>query len=137
MAGTRYVLAMAAMALVAACTTNQRLESSRGTAIRIVDDIDALEAAVERADDHCDRYDRHAVLQGVSQLDDNEVLATFDCAESRGSGVALVVDNDDEDLARATREAGAYCDDFDRIAVLQSVSEVDDRQVAAFNCVRT
>jgi hypothetical protein len=54
MAGTRYVLAVAAMALVAACTTNQRLESSRGTAIRIVDDIDALEAAVERADNHCD-----------------------------------------------------------------------------------
>jgi hypothetical protein len=136
MAGTRYVLAVAAVALVAGCTTSQRLESSRGIAVRIVDDIDALEAAIERAEDHCDVHDRHAVLQSVSQLDDNEVLATFDCVESRGGGVALVVDDDDEDLARATREAGDYCDDFDRIAVLQSVGEVDERRVAAFNCVR-
>ena len=136
MAGTRYVLAVAAVALVAACTTNQRLESSRGIALRIVDDLDALEAAIERAEDHCDDHDRYPVLQSVSQLDDNEVLATFDCVESRGGGVALVVD-DDEDLARATREASDYCEDFDRVAVLQSVGEIDGRRIATFNCVRS
>jgi hypothetical protein len=51
-----------------ACTTTEPLESSRGTAIRIVDDVDALDAAMEEAADHCDRYDRHAVLQSVSPL---------------------------------------------------------------------
>ena len=65
----------------------------------------------------------------------NQLLATFDCAGSRGGGVAPLVDDDDDDLGRATREAGAFCDDYDRIAVLQSVSELDHRRVAAFNCV--
>jgi hypothetical protein len=75
-----YVWAVAAAALAAACTTNGRLESSRGIALRIDDDIDALEAATDRADAHCDDHDRHAVLQGVSRVDGNELLATFDCA---------------------------------------------------------
>jgi len=141
MADGRYVRAgsigaLAAVAWIAACTTEGRLESSRGIALRINDDIDALEAAIDRAEAHCEDHDRHAVLQGVSRVDGNELLATFDCASSRGDGVALVVGDDDDDLARATRDAGVFCDDYDRIPVLQSVSEVDHRRVAAFNCVR-
>jgi hypothetical protein len=65
-----------------ACTAaNEPLESSRGTAVGIVDDVDALEAAMEEAEDHCDRYDRHPVLQSVSPVDRDELLATFDCVE--------------------------------------------------------
>ena len=136
MAGMRCVLAGLAMALLVGCTTSEQLESSRGIAVRLSDNIDALQAAKERADDHCDRHDRHAVLQSVSRLDDDEVLASFDCAGSIGGGVALLVDDDDADLGEAMREAEDYREDFDRIAVLQSVGEIDRRRVAAFNCVR-
>src|ERR671918_420468 len=107
MAHMRRLLLVAASALLAACTATEPLESSRGTALRIVDDVDALEAAMDQAEEHCERYDRHAVLQSVSPVDRDELLATFDCGE------------------------------FDRTAVLQSVGEIDDRRVAAFNCVRT
>jgi outer membrane biogenesis lipoprotein LolB len=63
MAQMRCLLLVAASALLAACTAaNEPLESSRGTAVRIVDDVDALEAAME-AEDHCDRYDRHPVCR--------------------------------------------------------------------------
>lgn len=137
MAPTRGLLLVAASALLAACTTTERLESSRGTALRIVDDVDALEAALDEADDHCDRYDRHAVLQSVSPIDRDELLATFDCVESRRGGVALFVGDDDEDVRRAAREAAGYCGELDRTAVLQSVGEIDGRRIAAFNCVRT
>jgi hypothetical protein len=138
MAQMRCLLLVAASALLAACTAaNEPLESSRGTAVRIVDDMDALEAAMEEAEDHCDRYDRHPVLQSVSPVDRDELLATFDCVESSRGGVALFVGDDDEDVRRASREAEDYCDEADRVAVLQSVGEIDDRRVAAFNCVRT
>ena len=137
MAQMRCLLLVAASALLAACTTAERLESSRGTALRIVDDVDALETAADQAEEHCDRYDRHAVLQSVSPVDRDELLATFDCVESSRGGVALFVGNDDEDVGRAAREAEDYCGEFDRTAVLQSVGEIDDRRVAAFNCVRT
>lgn len=137
MAHMRCVLLVAASALLAACTTAERLESRHGTALRIVDDVDALEVAMDEAEEHCDRYDRHAVLQSVSPVDRDELLATFDCVESSRGGVALFVGNDDEDVARAAREAEDYCDEFDRTAVLQSVGAIDDRRVAAFNCVRT
>jgi outer membrane biogenesis lipoprotein LolB len=43
MAQMRCLLLVAASALLAACTAaNEPLESSRGTAVRIVDDMDAL-----------------------------------------------------------------------------------------------
>jgi hypothetical protein len=138
MAQMRCLLLVAASALLAACTAmNEPLESSRGTAVRIVDDVDALEAAMEEAEDHCDRYDRHPVLQSVSPVDRDELLAAFDCVESSRGGVALFVGDDDEDVRRASREAEVYCEEADRVAVLQSVGEIDDRRVAAFNCVRT
>ena len=137
MAPLRCVLLFAASVLLVACTTTERLESSRGTAIRIVDDVDALEAAMDRAEDHCDRYDRHAVLQSVSPVDRGELLATFDCVETSRGGVALFVGDDDDDVRRAAREAEGYCGEVDRTAVLQSVGEIDGRRVAAFNCVRT
>jgi hypothetical protein len=138
MAPGRCLLLVAASALLVACTaTNEPLQSSRGTAIRIVDDVDALEAAMEDAEEHCVRYDRHAVLQSVSAVDRDELLATFDCVESSRGGVALFVGDNDEDVRRASREAETYCDEVDRVAVLQSVGEIDDRRVAAFNCVRT
>jgi hypothetical protein len=38
-------------------------------------------------------------------------------------------------VRRASREAEDYYDEADRVAVLQSVGEIDDRRVAAFNCV--
>ena len=137
MAPIRCLLLVATSALLAACTTTDRLESSRGTALRIVDDVDALEAAVDQAQEHCDRYGRHAVLQSVSPVDRDELLATFDCVESSRGGVALFVGNEDADVRQAAREAEGYCGEFDRTAVLQSVSEIDGRRVAAFNCVRT
>ncbi len=137
MAAMRCLPLVTAFALVAACTTTERLESSRGTALRIVDDVDALEAAMDQAAEHCDRYDRHAVLQSVSPVDRDELLATFDCVESSRGGVALFVGNDDEDVRQAAREAEGYCGEFERTAVLQSVGEIDGRRVAAFNCVRT
>jgi hypothetical protein len=138
MAQMRCLLLVAASALLAACTAmNEPLESSRGTAVRIVDDVDALDAAMEEAEDHCDRYDRHPVLQSVSPVDRDELLATFDCVESSRGGVAVFVGDDDEDIRQASREAEVYCDEADRVAVLQSVGEIDDRRVAAFNCVRT
>jgi hypothetical protein len=133
----RCLLLVAASALLAACTATERLESSRGTAIRIVDDVDALEAAMAQAAEHCERYDRHAVLQSVSPVDRDELLATFDCVESSRGGVALFVGDDDDDVRRASREAEGYCGEFDRVAVLQSVGAIDGRRVAAFNCVRT
>jgi hypothetical protein len=133
----RCLLLVAASALLAACTAAERLESSRGTAIRIVDDVDALQAAMDRAEQHCDRYDRHAVLQSVSPVDRGELLATFDCVESSRGGVAVFVGDDDEDVRRASREAEDYCGELDRVAVLQSVGEIDGRRIAAFNCVRT
>lgn len=137
MSSTRYVLALAAATLLAACAGSERLESSRGVALRINDDVDALETAMDRAQDHCDEHDRFAVLQSVSQVDNDQLLATFDCVESRGGGVALVVDDGDDDLRATTRDADEYCDDFDRIAVLQSVGEIDNRRVATFNCVKS
>jgi hypothetical protein len=137
MAHMRGLLLVAASALLAACTTGERLESSRGTALRIVDDVDALEAAMDEAGEHCERYDRHPVLQSVSPVDRDELLATFDCVESSRGGVALFVGADDEDVRRAAREAEGYCGEFDRTAVLQSVGEIDGRRIAAFNCVRT
>ena len=137
MACMRCLLLVAASALLAACTATERLESSRGTALRIVDDVDALEAAMDQAEEHCERYDRHAVLQSVSPVDRNELLATFDCVESSRGGVALFVGNDDEDVRRASREAEGYCGEFDRVAVLQSVGAIDGRRIATFNCVRT
>ena len=137
MAHMRHLLLVAASALLAACTATERLESSRGTALRIVDDVDALEAAMDQAEEHCERYDRHAVLQSVSPVDRDELLATFDCVESSRGGVALFVGDDDEDVRRAAREAEGYCGELDRVAVLQSVGEIDGRRVAAFNCVRT
>lgn len=137
MACMRCLLLVAASALLAACTATERLESSRGTAIRIVDDVDALEAAMDQAAEHCERYDRHAVLQSVSPVDRDEHLATFDCVESSRGGVALFVGDDDDDVRRASREAESYCGEFDRVAVLQSVGEIDRRRIATFNCVRT
>jgi hypothetical protein len=38
-------------------------------------------------------------------------------------------------LAEASSEAEKYCHDNDKIAVLQSVSDIDHRRVAAVNCV--
>ena len=134
---TRLALLGAASALLAACAGTEPLESSRGIAVRIDDDVDALEAAQNKAEDHCDRYDRYPILQSVSQVDHDQLLASFDCVESRGGGIAIYVGNDDEDVRAASAEAENYCHDYDRIAVLQSVSEIDDRRIASFNCVRS
>lgn len=132
---TRLALLVGTAALLAACAGTEPLESSRGIALRIDDDVDALEAAQDRAEDHCDQHDRHAVLQSVSPVDHDQLLATFDCAESRAGGVAIYAGNNDEDVRQASAEAETYCHDHDRIAVLQSVSDIDHRRIAAFNCV--
>lgn len=134
MADRRLALVVMVAALVAGCAVDQRLESSGGIALRIDDDVDALEDAMDRADDHCDAHGRVAVLQSVSRVGGGDRLATFNCVDGRGRGVAVFVDEDDDDLRDAMREAEAYCEDFDRIAVLQSVGEIDDRRIATFAC---
>jgi hypothetical protein len=62
------------------------------------------------------------------------LLASFECAENRGSGVAIYVGSHDEDVRQASAKAEDYCHDYGRIAVLQSVSNVGGRRVATFNC---
>lgn len=138
MAPWKLVLLLGVAVLVASCAAMDRPErSERGIALRFNDDVDDLENAIEQAQAHCARFDRFAVLQGVSDVgEEDRLLATFDCVETRGGGVALVVDGDDHDLEEAHREAGGFCEDFEREPVLQSVSEVDDTRIAAFNCVR-
>jgi threonine dehydrogenase-like Zn-dependent dehydrogenase len=145
MTARRLTAVMALPFLMVACAPTEDLGSSRGIAYRIAEDNDALEEAMNRAEDHCDDHDRTAVLQSVSDTGGDEMLATFDCAGGPGSGIALWVDedrddgvilgaNDDDDLDDALDRANDYCNDYGRIAVLQSVSEVDDDQIAAFNC---
>jgi hypothetical protein len=135
MASLRLAMALGTAVLAAACATGDRFDASRGgIALRIADDVDALDDAVERAQDHCEEHDRHAVLQAVSQVGRGELLATFNCVRTRGGGIALVVD-DENDLDDAQARARRYCADYDRDAVLQSVSEIEGRGVAAFNCV--
>lgn len=127
---------VAASALLAACATSTPYESSSGgIALRVEDDVDALENAVAQAERHCEDHDRHAVLRAVSPIEGDRVLATFTCADSRGAGVALIVD-DDDDLDDVRDQAERYCADYNRIAVLQSVSGIGDRGVATFECVR-
>ena len=131
----RLALLLATAALVAACAGTEPMESSRGIALKIDDDVDALKSAQNEAEDHCKQHDRHAVLQSVSAVDHDQRLASFDCVESKGGGIAVYVGSHDDDVRQASSEAEKYCHDNDRIAVLQSVSDIDHRRVAAFNCV--
>ena len=126
--------AVALAALLAACATSQPLQENRGgIALRIQDDEDALEDAIERAGAHCGEYGRFAVLQAVSEPQADERLVTFNCAESQGRGVALGF-RDGEDLDDVTERAEERCDRYGREAVLQSVSTIGDSRVAAFAC---
>jgi hypothetical protein len=134
---TRLALLLATAALLAACAGTEPLDSPRGIALRIDDDVDALEAAQNKAEDHCNRYDRYPVLQSVSPVDHDQLLASFDCVGSKGGGIAIYVGGHDEDVRSASSEAESYCHDYDKIAVLQSVSEIDRRRIAAFNCVNS
>lgn len=129
----RGLLAAMLPVIVVACAQPRDLDSSRGVALRIDDDLDDLEDAVAQADAHCARYDRTAVLQSIS-ADGNDLLAAFECHRGSGSGIAVIVD-DDEGVDEALPQASEYCDDYDRVAVLQSMNEIDRRKVAAFNCV--
>jgi hypothetical protein len=137
MMAMRLALLVATAALLAACAGAEPLESSRGIALRIDDDVDALKSAQDKAEDHCQQHDRHAILQSVSAVDHDQRLASFDCVESRGGGVALFIGGDDEDVRKASSDAEGYCHDYDKIAVLQSVSDIDRSRVAAFNCVNS
>jgi hypothetical protein len=49
----------------------------------------------------------------------------------------LFIGDDDEDVRKASSDAESYCHDYDKIAVLQSVSDIDRSRVAAFNCVNS
>jgi hypothetical protein len=137
MMAMRLALLFASAALLAACAGTEPLESSRGIALRIDDDVDALDAARNQAEDHCDRHDRYPVLQSVSPVDHDQRLASFDCVGTKGGGIAIYVGDHDEDVRKASSEAESYCHDHDKIAVLQSVSDIDHRRIAAFNCVNS
>ena len=130
----RLVPPIVAAALLAACADTAPMASSRGIALRIDDSVNALEAAQHEAEDHCDRYERYPVLQSISQVEDDQLLVSFDCAENRGGGVAIYVGSHDEDVRQASAKAQDYCHDYGRIAVLHSVSDVGGRRVATFNC---
>lgn len=126
-----------AAALLAGCAVNDSYESSSGgIALRIDDDLDALNDALARAENHCADHDGFAVLQGVSEVEDDQLVATFNCARTRGEGVALVV-RDEDDMDQVTDRAQRFCANHNRVAVLQSVSPIDGRGVAAFECRRT
>ncbi len=131
----RLALLLGTAGLLAACAGTEPMESSRGIALRIDNDVDALDAARSKAKDHCQQHDRYAVLQSVSPVDHDQLLASFDCAESKSGGVAIYVGNHDDDVRAASSKAESYCHDYDKIAVLQSVSDIDHQRVAAFNCV--
>jgi hypothetical protein len=130
----RLVPPIVAAALLAACAGTAPIASSRGIALRIDDSVTALEAAQDEAEDHCRRYDRYPVLRSVSQAEDDQLLASFECAEDRGSGVAIYVGSHDENVRQASAKAEGYCHDYHRVAVLQSVSNVGGRRVATFSC---
>jgi hypothetical protein len=125
-------VALAAAAVLAGRAATEVRGNRSGMAYAVEDDLDALEAAIGRATEHCDNHGRYAVLQAIGSADDDDRLVTFDCAETRGGGIALAVDEGDEGLDEA---ADDFCDDYGRDAVLQSVSEIDRRRVAAFNCI--
>jgi hypothetical protein len=129
----RLVPPIAAAALLA-CADAPPTASSQGIALRIDDSVNALESAQHEAEDHCQRYARYPILQSISQVEDDQLLASFDCAENRGGGVAIYVGLHDEDVRQASAKAEGYCHDYGRIAVLQSVSKVGGRRVATFNC---
>ncbi len=131
------LLALAAGAvLLTACAATDRVQGSAGgIALRINDEEEALREARDRAEAHCREFDRFAVLQGVSEIGSDRRLATFNCVRSQGGGVAVLIGNRDDDLEDAQERAERYCDDYGRIAVLQSVSAIGNRRVAAFNCV--
>jgi hypothetical protein len=130
----RLVPPIVAAGLLAACAGSAPSASSRGITLRIDDSVNALEAAQHEAEDHCNRFERYPVLQSISQVEDDQLLASFECAENRGSGVAIYVGSHDEDVRQASAKASNYCRDYGRIAVLQSVSDVGGRRVATFNC---
>ena len=129
---------MAGSALLTACAATDRVQGNAGgIALRINDEEEALREAREAAEAHCREFDRYAVLQGVSEIGGDRRLATFNCVRARGGGVAVLIGNRDDDLEDARERAERYCEDFGRIPVLQSVSAIENRRVAAFNCVQT
>jgi hypothetical protein len=124
--------ALAAAAVLAGCASTEVRGNRSGIAYTVEDDLSALEAAIGRTTEHCDSHGRSAVLQAIGSADDDDRLVTFDCAETRGRGIALAVDDGDERLDEA---ADDFCDDYGRDAVLQSVSEIDRRRVGALNYI--
>jgi hypothetical protein len=134
MTALRLALPIAAGALVA-CAGTQPIESARGIALRIDDSVDALEAAQDQAEDHCRRYHRFPLLQSVDPVEQDRLLASFECALDQGGGVAIYVGGREEDVREAAESAEAYCRDYARAAVLQSISQVGDQRVATFACL--
>jgi hypothetical protein len=130
----RLVPPIVAAALLAACAGSAPMPSSRGIALSIDDSVTALEAAQDEAEDHCRRYHRYPVLRSLSRVEDDQLLASFDCTEDRGRGVAIYVGSHDEGVRQASARAEDYCHRYDRTALLQSVSDIGGRRVATFNC---
>lgn len=131
-----FLAVLAGSVLLAACAATDRVQGSAGgIALRINDEEEALREARDRAEAHCREFDRFAVLQGVSEIGSDRRLATFNCVRARAGGVAVLIDDDDE-LDDAQQRANRYCDERGRTAVLQSVSDIENRRVAAFNCVQ-
>ncbi len=127
-----YILLATLPILVVGCAETRNLDSSRGTVIKTSGSVADLNDAMEEADDHCGQYDRAAVLQSVS-ADGGDYLAAFDCQPGRGSGIAVIL-KPQQEVDAALPRAENYCENYDRIPVLQSVSRLRQAKVASFNC---
>lgn len=70
------------------------------------------------------------------------VLALTACADegqphvvTSGGGLAIALDDGDDALARAVETANRHCVEARRVAVLQTVSEMNGERLAFFECV--
>lgn len=71
------------------------------------------------------------------------VLALAACADddaqphvvTSGGGLAIALEDDDDALARAVETANRHCVEARRVAVLQTVSEMNGQRLAFFECV--
>ncbi|MCA1941323.1 MAG: hypothetical protein LDL26_10020 [Caenispirillum bisanense] len=70
------------------------------------------------------------------------VLALAACADGdaqphvvTSGGLAIALEDDDDALARAVETANRHCVESRRVAVLQTVSEINGERLAFFECV--